>query len=74
MLGITSSDGGALACSPGTGGESATSRSRILRSGAMIPLTGPPAHLTAAAGFGVHPSSTAMPGPSAPVLHSMITA
>ena len=59
-------DGGALGSSP-AGAVAATSRIRVFRSGAMIPLTGPPVQFTAALGFFDQPSSTLIPGPSAPV-------
>src|SRR5512146_3389921 len=68
---MLSSDGGALGSSPG-GALAATSRIPPRRSGAIIPLTGPPAQLTFALGFFDHPTSTLMPGPSAPVVHSTI--
>jgi hypothetical protein len=38
----------------------------------MIPLTGPPRQSIATLGFLDQPTSTLMPGPSAPVLHSTI--
>src|SRR3954465_15490461 len=64
-------DGGALGSSPG-GALAAPSRIRLRRSGAITPLTGPPGHLNFALGSFDQPSSTLIPGPSAPVTQSTI--
>src|SRR5947208_3433386 len=63
--------GGLLGCSPG-GALAATSRMAVLRSGTIIPLTSPPGQFTLALGFFDQPTSTLMPGPSAPVAQSRI--
>ena len=46
----------------------------MLLSGAMIPLTRPPFQLTVALGFFDQPTSTLIPGPSAPVAQSTMIA
>src|SRR5438874_428412 len=63
------SQGAALGSKPG-GALAATRRIRDKRSGAMIPLTGPPAQLNLALGFFDQPTTTLIPGPSAPVEQS----
>ena len=49
-----------------------TARMRVLLSGAITPLTSPPFQTKGALGFFDHPSSTLIPGPSAPVTQSTI--
>ena len=70
MLGMLSVDGGALGSSPASAVGRTTSRIRVLLSGAITPLTGPPFQPLAGLGSADQPISTLIPGPSAPVRQS----
>src|SRR5688572_17265859 len=64
-------EGGATVSSPG-GALAATRRIRVSLSGAMMPLTSPPAQFSFALGSFDQPTATLIPGPSAPVEQSTI--